>query len=368
MNQPAGLIPMTEPAAISARIRSLASSVAVAALLLGAAPLAAQEAATGEVILQQEGVVAPDPNAAVDPAAATEQPVEGQVVEDEAQVIEEQPLEGQVAEDDPQMTAEQPVEGQVVEGEAQVIEEQLLEGQVTEGEPLIAEQPTDGGSAEGDLSLTEGEPVVPAETDGAAAVPSEGELQPSTDEAEAPAETGLLPAADEASAPQEELLPAADDETAAETGAPAEGELLPAADEAATPAETELLPAADEASVPQEELLPPPEGELAAEPAAEEEAEVVVLDPDAPRVQQQLPAGMVRVILQNVSAAPVDVFVDPMDGSAPQWVMTINPGFQVVQPIQVGQTWRLAQHDQWMGGFVPSEEAEQRVTFAGAPL
>ena len=85
-------------------------------------------------------------------------------------------------------------------------------------------------------------------------------------------------------------------------------------------------------------------------------------------MQQQLPDGMVRVVLQNVSQAPVDVFVDPMDGSEPLWVMTINPDFQVVQPIQVGQTWRLAQNDQWMGGFVPSEEAEQRVTFAGAPL
>jgi len=163
------------------------------------------------------------------------------------------------------------------------------------------------------------------------------------------------------------LLPA-EEEAAADAAVPAEGQLLPPADEAAATAETELPAPPDEAEATQDELLPPAEGELAAEPAAEEEADVVVLDPNAPRVQQQLPAGMVRVILQNVSEAPVDVFVDPMDGGAPLWVMTINPGFQVVQPIQVGQAWRLAQDDQWMGGFVPNEEADQRVTFAGAPL
>lgn len=83
---------------------------------------------------------------------------------------------------------------------------------------------------------------------------------------------------------------------------------------------------------------------------------------------QPLPAGMVRVLVQNLSAAPLDVFLDKGDGSDPEWVMTIEAGYQIQQGSNVGQTWRLAQNDEWMGGFVPSAEPLQSVTFTGQRL
>lgn len=207
----------------------------------------------------------------------------------------------------------------------------------------------------------EGE-LLPAD---AAAMPAEGELQPPADQAVVPLDGELMPPTDAATAPAEgEMMPPAE-----EAAVPPDGELMPPADAATAPLEGETLPAAEEAAVPPEgELMPPADALAAAEPGAAVEEEVVVVDPNAPRPPVDLPAGTVRVVLKNVSAAPLDIFVDRMDGSDPLWVLTLNPGFQIVQASPVGQTWRLAQNDAWMGGFVPDAAPEQQVTFTGAPL
>jgi hypothetical protein len=166
-----------------------------------------------------------------------------------------------------------------------------------------------------------------------------------------------------------DLLPPAEGEFAV---TPEGGDLLPPPEGgmAVAPEGGDLLPPAEGglAVAPESgDLLPPPaEGDLAAtDPAGAVEEEIVVIDPNAPQTPPALPEGMVRVVLQNVTAAPVDVFLDAMDGSDPIWVMTLGGGFEVVQPSLVGQTWRLAQNDEWMGGFVPTAEPTQIIRFSG---
>lgn len=78
-----------------------------------------------------------------------------------------------------------------------------------------------------------------------------------------------------------------------------------------------------------------------------------------------VPPGQVLVAIENVSAAPLDVFVDPEGGGDPVFIMSINSGYLALQPTPVGRTWRFAQNDRWFGGFKPSAEPRQRFTFDG---
>jgi hypothetical protein len=75
--------------------------------------------------------------------------------------------------------------------------------------------------------------------------------------------------------------------------------------------------------------------------------------------------GQVEVTIQNVSGDKLDVFVEPEGGGDPVFVMTLDPGYEAVQPTPVGRNWRFAQSDVWLGGFVPTAEPQQLVQFAG---
>ena len=154
--------------------------------------------------------------------------------------------------------------------------------------------------------------------------------------------------------------------------------LLPDEGQAAADGATDLLPAEGEQAVTGGELLPPADvepasaDELLAAAAdgdnAEPEFETVTIDPNEPKSPAVLPEGVVRIIIQNRSLAPLDVFMDSQDGADPVWVMTLNPGFQATQPSNTGQAWLLAQQDQWKGGFEAGQEPVQRLRFDGGPL
>jgi|GEM_PF-5259410 len=269
-----------------------------------------------------------------------------------------------------------------------------------------ADGATDLLPAEGEQAVTGGE-LLPAPDEAQMAVdgatdllPAEGEqavtggeLLPAPDEAQMAVDgaTDLLPAEGEQPVTGGELLPAPDEAQMAVDGAtdllPAEGEqavtggeLLPAPDEAqmAVDGATDLLPAEGEQAVTGGELLPPADvepasaDELLAAAAdgdnAEPEFETVTIDPNEPKSPAVLPEGVVRIIIQNRSLAPLDVFMDSQDGADPVWVMTLNPGFQATQPSNTGQAWLLAQQDQWKGGFEAGQEPVQRLRFDGGPL
>ncbi|CAN1546191.1 hypothetical protein MCEMSEM23_01974 [Rhabdaerophilaceae bacterium] len=106
---------------------------------------------------------------------------------------------------------------------------------------------------------------------------------------------------------------------------------------------------------------PPGPGELAVPRPSPQAAPAAAAANGLPAV----PANQVLVAIENVSPGPLDVFVDPPNGGDPIFVMSINSGFIALQPTPPGRTWRFAQNDQWLGGFRPTAEARQRVTFNG---
>ena len=251
-------------------------------------------------------------------------------------------------------------------------------------EDIAAEQMTDPATLDEPLQTPDilVDPTIAADPE--ALLPDEGQ-------AAADGATDLLPAEGEQAVTGGELLPAPDEAQMAVDGAtdllPAEGEqavtggeLLPAPDEAqmAVDGATDLLPAEGEQAVTGGELLPPADvepasaDELLAAAAegdnAEPEFETVTIDPNEPKSPAVLPEGVVRIIIQNRSLAPLDVFMDSQDGADPVWVMTLNPGFQATQPSNTGQAWLLAQQDQWKGGFEAGQEPVQRLRFDGGPL
>ena len=75
--------------------------------------------------------------------------------------------------------------------------------------------------------------------------------------------------------------------------------------------------------------------------------------------------GIASPVLSNIYLHKLDVFVEPEGGGDPVFVMTLDPGYEAVQPTPVGRNWRFAQSDVWMGGFVPTVEPEQLVQFTG---
>jgi hypothetical protein len=301
-----------------------------------------------------------------------------------------------------EIVADQPLDESLEPiGEEEIVEEPAIDPATVDnsGDELppedIAAEPSDapqtpdilvdpGVAAEGaeelpppdDQAVTDQEQL-PAPDEAQTAVDGENDLLPAED-GQAVSGDELLPAPDEAQTAtdgENDLLPAEDGQ------AVSGDELLPAPDEAQTAidGENDLLPAEEGQAVSGDELLPAPDeaqtaidGENDLLPAdsdeAEPELETVMIDPNQPTPAAVLPQGVVRIIIQNRSPAPLDLFMDAKNGSDPVWVMTLNPGFQVTQPSNTGQAWLLAQQDQWKGGFEAGQEPVQRLRFDGGPL
>jgi hypothetical protein len=179
----------------------------------------------------------------------------------------------------------------------------------------------------GDAALLP-EPVAPPPVDGQAVGTEGGDLL-------------LPPAFGDTAAVPEPGLPPADGQSAA-TG----GDLLPP-------------PVAAEGG----DLLPPPsidDGAVMPEPTLE-----AGLAPDAaPPVEGLPPVAMpgqpiVRMVITNASAEPLDVFVDPPAGGDPMFVVTVEPEYSIVQPTNAGRTWRLVQNEVWLGSLVTNAEPAQ---------
>lgn len=78
-------------------------------------------------------------------------------------------------------------------------------------------------------------------------------------------------------------------------------------------------------------------------------------------------SGAVEIKVQNASAAPLDLFVDPPAGGDPVFVMTLDPDYQAIQPSPPGRRWRLSQNNAWIGAFVASAKPKQVLRFTGKP-
>jgi hypothetical protein len=158
---------------------------------------------------------------------------------------------------------------------------------------------------------------------------------------------------------QDEALPAPDATDQGQTDAGGEGE---AQDGAPAPTdENAVLPPPDDqqldATAPQVE--PPPDDAML--PPADDQAAAPADDAAIPAP----PDGQVLVTIRNSSPAPVDVFVEPEGGGTPILIMKLDPEFEAVQPTPPGRTWRMAQNNTWLGGFVSGEEPQQLFTFTG---
>ncbi|MGD9915657.1 MAG: hypothetical protein AB7S80_16385 [Rhizobiaceae bacterium] len=362
-----------ELAASTRRTRNALPLVAIASLALAGAPVKAEDdpnqPADGMAIEQpldaeQEATGDAGGGEPIDPALA-----EGQETD--------QPLEGDAAASEPPPD-EAPADPVVDAGSETPSDETLNAGGETPPEDPVADAPVDDGDmtvAPSEEATTEAPAEQPA-ADGEAEMlgnsdATSGEdpailIDPGKPElAEEPA-----PVEDPAATAEGEQLPA-DDGQAATSG---EGELLaPSEDQAVTG--DELLPAEDQA-VSGDELLPPADGEPAStdELAVDGEndgveVEELTADTAAGMKQvEQVPAGMVKVLVQNTSSAPIDLFLDAQDGSDPEWILTLSPGLQIIQPSNPGQTWRIAQNDDWIGGFVPGNDPIQLIRFDGGRL
>jgi hypothetical protein len=200
-----------------------------------------------------------------------------------------------------------------------------------------------------------------------------------------PAGDLLLPPPGDPAAADAGLLPEpVTDPSAGGQAAEAGGELLPppvaaeAGDLLPPPVDAGLLP--DPGAVPPDgqaaatgDLLPPPaDGGLLPEPTLE-----AGVAPDAAPAGDAVPAeglppvampgeAIVKMVITNASAVPLDVFIDPPAGGDPMFVVTVDPEYSIVQPTNAGRTWRLAQNDEWLGSLVTNAEPQQFFRFGGA--
>jgi hypothetical protein len=88
--------------------------------------------------------------------------------------------------------------------------------------------------------------------------------------------------------------------------------------------------------------------------------------PVQPSWQSALWSIQVTLTIDNLSAAPLDVFVDD-DGGTPSLVTSVPAGNRLVQLTPPGATWRLAQNDNWMGGITATANPFQRLRFPTSP-
>jgi hypothetical protein len=154
--------------------------------------------------------------------------------------------------------------------------------------------------------------------------------------------------------------------------AAATGDLLP------PPVDAGLLP--DPGALPPEgqaaatgDLLPPPvDAGLLPEPTIEAAVPPDAAPPGDAAVDEGLPPvampgeAIVKMVITNASAAPLDVFIDPPAGGDPMFVVTVDPEYSIVQPTNAGRTWRLAQNDEWLGSLVTNAEPQQFFRFGDA--
>ncbi len=331
-------------------------------------PAAPPEAETAEAPLlpdpgqpPTEEALLPDPNQVPveqpllpDPAqppadVAATPPVEEPLLPDPAQPPLEEPLLPDPGQPPADVAAAPPVEEFLLPDPNQPpIEEPLLPdpGQAPADAaagpveaPVLLEAPSPG-LVEEELLPAPGEAPVEAET--ADLLP---EPTPSADALPLPepvpaetAETGLAPADAFAGVPVAalEAIDGSGLPSVPETG---NDPLLPAAE----PLLPDPVPLAAEAEL---AALPPPLGEDALTPL--------------------IPPGQVLVAIENLSGAPVDVYLDPEDGGEPQFVLQIEPGYVALQPSPPGRIWRFAQGADWRDGFQPTEAPRQLVTFNGS--
>jgi hypothetical protein len=192
-------------------------------------------------------------------------------------------------------------------------------------------------------------------------------------------EPGAVPPADGQAAAEGDLLPPpVDAGLLPEPGAvppdgqaAAEGDLLPPPVDAGLLPEP-VLPPADGQAAAEGELLPPPvDAGLLPEPTLDAGVAPDAAPPADGAAEGLPPVAMpgeaiVKVVITNASAVPLDVFIDPPAGGDPMFVVTVDPEYSIVQPTNAGRTWRLAQNDEWLGSLVTNAEPQQFFRFEAA--
>jgi hypothetical protein len=76
---------------------------------------------------------------------------------------------------------------------------------------------------------------------------------------------------------------------------------------------------------------------------------------------------LVRMLITNATAAPLDLFVGLPAGGEPMFVATVDPEYSIVQPTNAGRTWFIAQNDVWLGSLLTTAEPAQIFRYEGKP-
>jgi hypothetical protein len=70
----------------------------------------------------------------------------------------------------------------------------------------------------------------------------------------------------------------------------------------------------------------------------------------------------VNIVLQNYSAAPLDIFLEVAPGD-PAFVETLAANQEISLRSQVGVRWQLSQNEQWVGAFTATSQSQQVVPY-----